>query len=149
MGIRYYAYPIDRDLVELASRDPRAFLSDDPLMDAWGPPEERPPMLYLDKCWSRLQMLFGDGSERPRASAALVHGQVTHTGYGWIPHIQVLDPADVAEFARDIVCVDEEEVRALTDDETERDYVLRYLADAKGFVTRLAARGDGLVYLIG
>jgi hypothetical protein len=49
MGIRYYAYPIDADLIELAKSTPRSFLSDDPLVDAWGPVDKRPPTLYLDK----------------------------------------------------------------------------------------------------
>lgn len=41
-----------RELVEHARVSPRAFVSQDPLVDAWelnGTP--RPDMLYLDKCW--------------------------------------------------------------------------------------------------
>ena len=68
MGIRYYAYPLHPDHYEAAAKDPRPFLSDDPLGDAWGlvpngdgtstmGGKAVPPMLYLDKCWPHLQRL--------------------------------------------------------------------------------------------
>jgi len=62
MGIRYYAYAFDADMTARAQADPRSFISDDPLADAWGMPhgaqiavtnfEQSVPeteMLYLDK----------------------------------------------------------------------------------------------------
>lgn len=36
MGIRYYAYAFDADMTARAQADPRSFISDDPLADAWG-----------------------------------------------------------------------------------------------------------------
>ena len=55
MGIRYYAYPVDREFIELARVSPRMFMSIDPFADVWGVVEERPEMLYLDKVWRDLQ----------------------------------------------------------------------------------------------
>lgn len=93
MGIRYYAYPLDPDLVGWAQADPRSFLSHDPLADAWeldGTP--RPEMLYLDKCWSSLQRLTCPVPGMSRPAHALVRGAVTHTPTGWIPWCGVLAP---------------------------------------------------------
>lgn len=36
MGIRYYAYAFENDQTERVVADPRRFISDDPLADAWG-----------------------------------------------------------------------------------------------------------------
>ncbi|HEU4807139.1 MAG TPA: hypothetical protein VFT01_02670, partial [Homoserinimonas sp.] len=62
MGIRYYAYPITEDQYPLAVENPCRFHGSDPLMDAWGPADKKPDMLYLDKCWQQLQTLLGPGS---------------------------------------------------------------------------------------
>jgi hypothetical protein len=160
MGIRYYAYPIRADLALVAREMPRAFLGEDPLMDAWGPEDERPQMLYLDKCWRELQLLFATpaGAEQ-RAALSLVSGSVTHTNEGWIPHIRVLDRDEVAGIAEDIVTVGESEVRTMLTPnggayppdgfEGEFRYVMHYLNDAKEFSSRLAKEGRGLVYMIG
>jgi hypothetical protein len=160
MGIRYYAYPIDANLIDFARQSPRAFLGADPLMDAWGPAEKKPPMLYLDKCWAELQELLGANSpSSPRPAFALVAGRVTHTSEGWIPHIAVCDPAEVAAIASDLALITEAEVRlVLTDSgilrrhkdvEEELDYVNHYLREAQLFTSDLASAGKGLVYMIG
>ena len=160
MGIRYYAYPLLADEVERARNDPRAYLSDDPLADAWGMVDRRPKLLYLDKCWSPLQRVFHPDPDRhPRPSFTLVEGNVTHTGYGWIPYIKVLSPDVVSDIARDIVLTDANDVRtALGLDMPELqppsliaefDYVMEYLAAAREFVADLDAEGCGLIYLIG
>ena len=157
MGIRYYAYPVAAEDIERARLDPWLYLSDDPLSDAWGPAELRPRMLYLDKCWRALQHLLGPREDRPaRPSFALVEGQVTFAGNGgWYSWLRVIDPEQLTEIARDIVLVDEDDVRELfpaQPGEMQRDtvdYVAPYLADAQRFVTELAREGKGLVYTIG
>jgi hypothetical protein len=160
MGIRYYAYPVDAELLEIAKTSPRSFLGDDPLMDAWGPIDEKPHMLYLDKCWRDLQMLFsGDGTSPARSASALVKGQVTHTNGGWIAYEAVLDPAQVSEIALDLATISPTEVRSvltaqrtlgLNDDfEKEIEYVTHYLRGALAFTKGLSELGNGLVYTIG
>ena len=160
MGIRYYAYPVDAELIDLARASPRAFLSSDPLADAWGLAAERPPMLYLDKCWWELQRLF---SARPgeveRPAAGLVRGRVREHSNGWDAFLRVLDPAEVAHVAADLALFGEADVRAMFEQspqsESSRDpdaeirYVVEYLADATAFVTDLARTGRGMIYLIG
>jgi hypothetical protein len=158
MGIRYYAYPIDADQYEEAVKDPCRFHGSDPLMDAWGPTDEQPEMLYLDKCWHELQVLFSTGSgvaDRPALS--LVEGQVTHVEMGWIPFERALSPAEVAEIASDLETIGEADIRRLLPQlnrwnetpEQVYSYVANFLANAQEFTTRLAADGRGLVYMIG
>jgi hypothetical protein len=160
MGIRYYAYPVDADLIEVAKSSPRSFLSDDPLMDAWGPLDERSPMLYLDKCFHELRVLLGGDSSSPnRPAFQLVEGDVVHVPEEWISHVAVLDPAQVVEIAQDLSVITPGQVRAsLTatrtfgprdDLDEEFHYVTQYLRDAVTFTTGLSERGDGLVYMIG
>lgn len=161
MGIRYYAYPVLASDIERARDDPRAFLSADPLYDAWGPAELKPRMLYLDKCWDQLQEFLGSRPGRPeRVSFQLVEGEVTHTYEGWIPFIRVLSPTQVEEVARDIAQLGEAEVLAarvptfgrdgvVNDDPEELRYVMQYLDDAKAFVAALATDNLGLIYMIG
>lgn len=159
MGIRYYAYPVDAKLIELAKTSPRAFLGSDPLADAWGPAENRPPMLYLDKCWRDLQELFGrsDGTTA-RPALELVRGAVTPHPEGWEPFIRVLGPTEVAAVAADISRVTEADASAMAASRPSRwgdspadelRYVLHYLADAQSFTAQLAREGRGLVYEIG
>lgn len=160
MGIRYYAYPIDAADYEAASIDPCPFHGSDPLFDAWGPPDEKPPMLYLDKAWSELQALLGAvDSAPPRPAAALVAGSVTDTGTGWIPHEAALSAEQVRDIAEDLALVGDDDIRELhrhsgyrwANDTPEQafSYLSAYLADAKEFVSSLANDGRGLVYLIG
>ena len=155
MGIRYYAYPIDDSHVERALAEPRLYLSDDPLMDAWGAPDVRPQMLYLDKCWRELQGVLGSREGRPpRPSFELVEGEVTHTERGWIPFIRCIPPDRLELIAEDLLRVNELAVREALDEwpafrRGDFDYVVHYLKQAQEFVSRLAHDGRGLVYLIG
>jgi hypothetical protein len=158
MGIRYYAYPIDADQYEDAVKDPCRFHGSDPLMDAWGSEDEQPEMLYLDKCWYQLQILFSTEPVVPdRPALRLVEGQVTDTEMGWIPHERALSAAEVAEIAADLATIGEADIRRLLPqlnrwDETPEQivgYVTKFLADSQEFTSRLAAGGRGLVYMIG
>lgn len=154
MGIRYYAYPVHPDQIEAARREPFDFLSPDPLMDAWGPADERPRMLYLDKCWYELQRLLApaEADPRPRMAFELVRGAVQETDRGYIPYTAVHDPDVVAAIALDL-----ERVRPVEDDAADAigrcfvdaGYINSYLAAAQQFTSDLAAEGFGLVYLIG
>lgn len=158
MGVRYYAYPLAPELVARAMDDPRSFLSDDPLADAWGLGRpRRAEMLYLDKCWRQLQSLTSPPGGRPRPSHALVAGDVTYTGGGWLPWIDVLTPSEVDDVARDLVLLDASDVEArfappgngTGEDRDEREYVTHYLRAAQDFTAQMQQRGWGLVYLIG
>ena len=157
MGIRYYAYPISAEDYETARADPCPFHGRDPFADAWGPRDDRPEMLYLDKCWNELQAMFGPApgvSARP--TYALVEGQVTHVDMGWIPFERALSPGEVRTIASDIATVGDDEIRSLMarsishpDDEQEFSYIQHFLGEAQRFVTDLANDGRGLVYMIG
>lgn len=160
MGIRYYAYPVAPELVNIAESSPRDFLSADPLADAWGPPDERPPMLYLDKSWRNLQLVLGQRrSEATRAAFELVRGDVTMREDGWDSFVRFVGPEVVRDIAADLATVDDCQVmdgiaaggRQLTMEEYEAevDFTTDYLTIAIAFTTDLARRGDGLVYLIG
>lgn len=147
MGIRYYAYPVPPELVEQAHDDPRLFLSHDPLMDAWGPEDERPVMLYLDKVWGPLQQLLAR-----RRALDLVAGHVRWIGYEYEPYVAVLDPDEVAAIADDLVLVDDvdDDIAArLGPLDWSAETINRYLAEARAFTRSLADRGCGLVYAIG
>jgi len=157
MGIRYYAYPVAPQSIEDAKRTPYEHLGGDPLMDAWGPIEDKPRMLYLDKCWRELQVLLGE----TRPARSLVEGQVVMNAEGWDGHTSVLDPAEVATIADDLARVKDDEVSAMIardrvayfgreiDTDAELQYVLKYLHDAQEFTRELADDELGLVYLIG
>ncbi len=158
MGIRYYAYPLPAEFVERAKIDPHLFMSADPLADAWGPAEDRPTMLYLDKCWSLLQRLTRpDLDSSPRPAYRLFEGDVTfvHDGLAWIPWIRALDPGEVVEVAQDLCLLDSNDIRALFQRPDFRgrkddfDYLAQYLAEAQSFATRMSKAGSGLLYLIG
>ncbi|OMH23027.1 hypothetical protein BKD30_14210 [Tersicoccus phoenicis] len=156
MGIRYYAYPLPPELVTAARLDPSAYLSSDPLADAWDlDGQSRPRMLYLDKCWGLLQQLTCADPRAPRPSYLLVEGRVTHTHDGWIPWTRVLDADEVGRIADDLALINPDDLDDLfargashfRDD--DRDYLESYLAQAKEFTADLRARGQGLVYMIG
>jgi hypothetical protein len=158
MGIRYYAYPITADEYAVAVEDPCAFHGSDPLMDAWGPAELKPEMLYLDKCWSYLQVLLGSGSgESDRPALQLVDGKVTDTGTGWIPYEHALSPEQVKAVMSDLETVGESDIRRMLADnprsdgraESDFEYVAQYLEAAKRFTAQLARSNRGLVYMIG
>lgn len=158
MGIRYYAYPITADEYPRALENPCPFHGRDPLMDAWGPSDARPEMLYLDKCWWELQELLGTVSEAPKRPAfQLVEGRVTDTPTGWIPFERALSPDQVKAVAADLSTVSEQDVRRMLSESQdprasrpeEYDYIVHHLAAAQAFTESLAANGLGLVYLIG
>lgn len=154
MGIRYYAYPLQPSDVDAARRNPYPFLSADPLMDAWGPEEDRPRMLYLDKAWRELQHVFAvsDGRLQPRISLELVKGNVTPVGKygGHVGFVHVLPPDVVQQIAEDIVMVEPivetDIIEAVT--YSSADYANEFLRRAQDFMVTLAADGLGLVYTI-
>lgn len=159
MGIRYYAYPITSEQYPAALENPCPFHGDDPLMDAWGDPDDAPEMLYLDKCWRELQVLLGPKSGiENRPALQLVDGSVTDTPTGWIPYERALSPAEVHAIAGDLATVGESDIRRLMPliawrgaelEEGEYEYIAQYLAAAQEFTQKLAREGRGLVYLIG
>ncbi|WP_147436257.1 DUF1877 family protein [Mycetocola manganoxydans] len=160
MGIRYYAYPVDPELIEHARHTPWDFLSDDPLMDAWGPEAGRPEMLYLDKSWWELQRLLGAvPGETGSPAAELVRGQVREHAMGWYSFVRVLAPDEVSRIAIDLQTVNEGDVRrslqengsqfGRRDIEGDVRHVLQYLQDATSFTGEMARTGRGLIYLIG
>lgn len=88
MGIRYDAYRVERAHVAHARKDPRFFIADDPLADAWAlDGRAKPRMLYLDKSWRLLQRVTWPGPDvAPRVSHRLSEGGVTDVpGAGWLP----------------------------------------------------------------
>ncbi|MDN4638698.1 hypothetical protein QCD70_00425 [Agreia sp. PsM10] len=172
MGIRYYACPLPDSQVMFARLEPEAFMSRDPLADAWGlievdyetgqpidsEPRPQPEVLYLDKCWRELQLLFGDEDGPFRTSFDLVRGAVTMTPRGWIPYFGVLDADEVTAVAQNIDQVTAADVDHLLeehpelcrdDDDGERKYILDLLGDAQQFVASMMKRGWGLIYMIG
>ncbi|ROZ89249.1 DUF1877 family protein [Gordonia sp. OPL2] len=154
MGIRYYAYPLRPDDVAAARHDPYPFLSDDPFADAWGPADERPRMLYLDKAWRELQFVFTVHDEKlaPRISLELVKGNVTQIGpYGaHLGFVHVLPPDVVKEVAADIILVEPADDAAIKKivPHSSADYTNEFLNRAQEFMTDLARDGLGLVYTI-
>lgn len=163
MGIRYYAYAFDADLTALALADPRSFISDDPLADAWGMPHgaqtatptfvqsvPKTEMLYLDKAWSALQALSAPErpGDAPRPAYRMFEGQVTVTERGWIPWVRTLPPEVVIEIAGDLA----ELAKSIGDvpgPSRDADDVRGFLASAAEFVSQTASRGRGFVYMIG
>lgn len=173
MGIRYYAYAFDADQTEAALADPRLFLSDDPLADAWGLDpgstmslnvtfEQVPPkreMLYLDKAWSHLQMIASAGTEdgTSRAAFRIFEGRVTPQGLGWDPWIRVVTPEEAALANADLATIKDidaertirQSYRGSRDLDGEVRYALDYLERARVYMRSLAEDGRGMVYMIG
>lgn len=168
MGIRYYAYAFDRDQTDQALKDPRTFIADDPLADAWGfQPHARAAfatfkqavpekdMLYLDKAWRYLQLITGPASPKGSARAAfrMFQGDVTMCDEGWVPCCRALTPAAVAEAAHDLATIDDEraavDLAAFVPSDDEVLYALQYLGRARTFATDLAVDGRGMAYMIG
>jgi hypothetical protein len=170
MGIRYYAYAVDSHDIEAALVAPRAFISSDPLADAWGLEPHawlsaatfvqavpKRDMLYLDKAWRELQHLTRP--DRPGGSASpayrMLEGHVTTApdGYSWIPWTRALRPDEMAPIARDLdrLTPDVVQVGLGKDGADERDlaYVLQYVDAARSFVAGLVQDRRGMAYLIG
>ena len=170
MGIRYYAYAFDGDRTGEVLADPRAFISSDPLADAWGfEPHARVAMatfrqsvperdlLYLDKAWPHLQALTGPTKSRGLARPAyrMFEGHVTlsEAGLSWTPWVRALDSAEIRLISQDLgelpTDVARADLRRAGATEGDADYVLHYLECARLFVGALAREGRGLTYLIG
>ena len=168
MGIRYYAYAFDENQADRALADPRAFIGEDPLADAWGfTPnasvagatfEQAVPesdLLYLDKAWRELQLLTGTpgGRGTPRPAYRMFEGHVTEVENGWHAWVRGLAPAEVVDIAGDLAVLRDEEavarLRALGMTDGDVSYALTFLRRARKFVERLAADGRGMAYMIG
>ncbi|MFA4841090.1 MAG: DUF1877 family protein [Agrococcus sp.] len=172
MGIRYYAYAFDAEATERALADPRSMVSDDPLADAWGLPhgftvgttdfQQSVPqrdLLYLDKAWPLLQALTapGPGDSEARPAHRMFEGRVTSTDTGWHAWVRALSPDEVVDIARDLAPIDSEQAaaslraaaRSGADPDAEAQYGAQHLGAASTFVSRLAAEGRGMVYMIG
>ncbi|MDF1488020.1 hypothetical protein [Tessaracoccus caeni] len=174
MGIRYYAYAFDRNDTEQALANPRDFLSDDPLADAWGLPhgftvahglyEQAVPkcdMLYLDKAWRYFQLVTSPPSPEhtSRAAYRMFEGNVTFadplTGYDrWV---RPIPPDDVVEIALDLNKITPEQFAGLLRPhidnwhvkEEDIDYAVSYLPRAQEYMTGLVETDRGFVYTIG
>ena len=161
MGIRYYGYAVDADRTADALADPRAFISSDPLADAWGlerralvsvttfeqvTPER--DLLYLDKAWRDLQWLTAG-----TPAYLLFEGDVTMTPFGWIPWVRALAPYEIAPIADDLQCISEatvvERFRDVGFGIGDADYLVHFLDRARAFTAGLAREGRGIAYLIG
>lgn len=164
MGIRYYGYAFDGDLTDQALADPRAFISSDPLADAWGMEphaqyavatfQQRTPardLLYLDKAWRDLQAVTGP----MRPAYRLFEGDVTVSsdGYAWTPWVRALPPDEMPTIADDLIRITSASVRKRfrlqSASARDADYVVQYLEAARTFVRGLARDGRGMAYLIG
>lgn len=160
MGIRYYAYAFEKDSTQQALADPQAFISSDPLANAWGfEPHARVAtvtfqqsvperdMLYLDKAWRALQSVTGP----TRVAFRMFEGDVTMCGLGWYPWYRALTPEEVADVAEDLrVLVEEDATKGLSAlSDRDRDEVLHFLPRARVFVEGLVSEGRGMVYMIG
>lgn len=168
MGIRYYAYAFDADRTDWALANPRAFISSDPLADAWGfEPhaavaavkfEQAVPerdMLYLDKAWRYLQSLTAPTSTAGPARPAfrMFEGDVIMCDGGWLPWYGALAPAQVVEVAQDLAAMAGHLATAglrcagASDDDVA--YALHFLGRARTFVAGLAEDKRGMAYMIG
>ncbi|MGX1596003.1 DUF1877 domain-containing protein [Dietzia maris] len=175
MGIRYYAYAFDSEITQVVLADPRAYISADPLADAFGLPhgfavgttdfQQGPPvedMLYLDKSWRNLQMMTqpSDPDERARPAYRMFEGAVTPLGNweGWLPWVRAIPPEDVAWIADDLDAITRADFVPWfsrhsgpfgEDHEAEADYVDHFLGRARHFLRGLVTSGRGFAYLIG
>lgn len=175
MGIRYYAYAFDADATRAVLADPRAYISSDPLADAWGfppgsmvavtdfrqgPAEE--DMLYLDKAWRNLQLMTApsDPTDDPRPAYRMFEGDVTPLGNweSWLPWVRAIPPEDVAPIADDLDTLTRADFvpwlpprqgdESGEGEEAEAEYV-DHVKRARRFLRGLEASGRGFAYLIG
>lgn len=168
MGIRYYAYAFESDMIEQALANPRHFLPSDPLADAWGmeagvaigaptfkqsTPES--DLLYFDKAWSDLRRAIGLPG---RPARRMLEGEVLLLDdYGWEPVLKVITPQEAADIARDMEGIEEEEVEialrsnwaAMSVETEDVSHVMSYFHRAREYVMGVAAAGRGFVYMIG
>ncbi|WP_157887533.1 DUF1877 family protein [Frondihabitans sp. PAMC 28766] len=168
MGIRYYAYPVLADDIELARQNPLDYMNNNPIVDDDDPDDDR-LVLCLDKSWRYLQELFVWPNQYPAEPCLdLVRGDVVYPN-GWQEgyrcHYEVLEPEAVQRIADHIGEIDKVDVLAMflahygcpstggdhRDSHLREDvaYVGYHLEQAKRFVAMVAAAGHGLVYRIG
>jgi len=158
MGIRYLAISIDQqDYDHLCVGECTTCGERPQLRDLNDLEEEQRHTLDLDKSWGYFQTVLG--SEPPRAASALVHGDVTHTSYGWRSYRGLISPDQVARVADDLASVSADLVRERllehrrygNDDRTQQDieYVTSFLPEAQAFTRRVADEGRAILYYIG
>lgn len=158
MGIRYLAISIDQQdydhlrvgVCDTCGEQPQ--LRERDYVD-----EERRDTLDLDKSWGFYQRVLA--SEPPRPAAALVHGDVTHTSYGWRSYRGLIDSEEVTRVADDLASVTPELVltRLLVHPrygdgaraQQDVEYVSHFLPAAQEFTRRVADEGRAIVYYIG
>lgn len=174
MGIRYYAYPLDKREAERAVADPLSAFSSDPLADAWGLEpgasigranlDRRSSwreMLYLDKAWRHLQILSMPQSHESVARPAyrMFEGNVTtdHDCSGWEPWLRAIAPEEVPEIVNDLELINHSGMPAFLhataclgpDPDPEISYAGFHFAQALEFAAAMRDDGRGLVYMIG
>jgi len=157
MGIRYLAVSIDQQDFEHLSVGICASCGEEPqLRDLDWEDEERRVTLDLDKSWGYFQSVLY--SEPSRPSAALVHGDVTHTSWGWRSYRGLIDPAEAKRVADDLALVSVDLVRERVllnprfgDDRAQQDfdYVCHFLPKAQEFTKQVADEGRAILYYIG
>lgn len=175
MGIRYYAYAFDADATKAVLADPRAYISADPLADAWGLPpgsmvgttdfRQGPPekdMLYLDKAWRNLQLMTkpSDPAEEPRPAYRMFEGDVTPLDdwEGWLPWVRAIPPEGVPPIADDVDTLTRADFvpwlprhssESGDGDDSEAEYVDHYMNRTRRFLRGLEESGRGFAYMIG
>lgn len=157
MGIRYYGWAISADEVTEAADEPWQVIG------RADQRHDRPGWTntYLDKAWGLMQGLFAPGWLQTRPGYELVAGDVTYPNGsldGYEPHIGVLAGDRVPAVARDVSSVSPAELHTFCaglryDDQQRRQdaekYLMHYLTAAQRFTADAAARGHGIIYLIG
>lgn len=156
MGIRYYGWAIHADEVTEAADHPRRVIRRADrrhYLPGW-------TNTSFDKAWHLMQRLFSPDWPRTRPGYELVAGDVTYPhdlAEGYEPYIGVLSCDRLPAIARDVASVSTADVRLSCaglcyDDRRRRDdvgYLTHYVAAAKAFTADAAARGHGIVYMIG
>jgi hypothetical protein len=157
MRIRYFAYPVEPGDLDDARGNPFCHLGVDPYAGR-DPTGLDPEVLYLDRYWRYLQALLASPPAHPsRPAYTLVAGDVVRLGDRWVPHVEVLAPAQVGDAARDLDSVSPSEIDAFLESLPSENGLKaegasctpRCLRDARRFTARLAGDGRGLIYLIG
>lgn len=158
MGIRYLAISIDEQDYDHLSVGACTTCGEWPqLRDLDYPEEERRHTLDLDKSWGFYQMVLA--SEPPRPAAALVHGDVTHTSYGWRSYRGLIGAYQVAGIAGDLASVSADFIRTQLQEhprygddaraQEDIEYVIHFLPEAQAFTQRVADEGRAILYYIG
>lgn len=155
MGIRYSAYPVRSDEIDLARRDPRHYIhcvspvgDDDPYDDDY----EKHLFLYLGKeGWYEMQRLFGAATEDPHGWGMELVGRSAREDSRlgrWI-RSQVLTPEEVGQISHQIGQLDTQSIIAAGFEGGEVEFVAEYLEKAQRFTAECVDRGYGLISVIG